>query len=170
MNSVYVHSDWLLDLRISCISFYQTRKYPLFFSRALIGYSSSGYPALLLVCKTEWMRAQVITFPAEFWLNKFIFYRWLFTGFVYTKIIIYLHLVNNCGLVSTQPVNIAFRTLWLATQARVIHWIFTGYAKHNGDFDQINFSFCRKRLWIWSFCLFQPVTISQKYGNTVTLS
>ena len=68
------------------------------FSHALIGYSSLGYPVLVytkpsnsvfhmlwlatqardilhypLVCKTQWMCAQIITLPAEFWLIKLHF-------------------------------------------------------------------------------------------------
>ena len=45
-------------------SIYQSREYP--FSRALIGYLSSGYPALPTGFETQWTRARVITFPAEF--------------------------------------------------------------------------------------------------------
>ena len=56
---LFARSDWLLKLGIS-----------------------TGY---LLVCKTQWTRARVITFPAEFWPDEIQFFcRWLFTGLVYT--------------------------------------------------------------------------------------
>ena len=43
-----------------------------------------------LVCKTQWTRARVISFPAKFWPDKIHFYRWLFSGLVYTNTIIHL--------------------------------------------------------------------------------
>ena len=49
-----------------------------------------------LVCKTQRTRARVITFPAEFWPDKIhFFFRWLFTGLVYTNTIIHLSVVIN---------------------------------------------------------------------------
>ena len=89
-----MHSDWLLKVRISCVSIYQTSRQ--WFLCTLIGYSSSGYPVLVYTKPVNsgffwvffcmlWLatqawdiywfakkngRARVITFPDEFWQNK----------------------------------------------------------------------------------------------------
>ena len=51
--------------------YYIPNQWIVFFSRALTGYLSSGYPALSTgLQKQKWMRARVITFSAEFSRNK----------------------------------------------------------------------------------------------------
>ena len=96
-------SDFLLSATanivflVSYVSIY-TKPVNSIFSRTLVGYSSSGYPVLVytkpvnsvfrtlllttqardilrysLVCKTQWTRARVITFPAEFLPDKIQF-------------------------------------------------------------------------------------------------
>ena len=58
-----------------------------------------------LVCKTNWMRARGITFPAEFWKTKTkIVFRWLCTGLVYTETIIHLHQERIRGQRGTLPI------------------------------------------------------------------
>ena len=60
--SLFVCADWLLQLGLSCSSTYQTSEQC--FSRALIGYSRSGYPPNIFWYKTKWPCAREISFQA----------------------------------------------------------------------------------------------------------
>ena len=97
--------EWKDNLRgVILVTIYQTSECA--FSRALICYPSSGYPALVYTNPVTiyFFRALIgysardihwfakhngrALFPLEFWTDKFNFCRWLFTGFLYTKTII----------------------------------------------------------------------------------
>ena len=69
--SLFACPDWLLQLGISCSSTYQTSEQC--FSRALIGYSRSGYPPNIFWYKTKWTCAREISFRAEFGSDKIHF-------------------------------------------------------------------------------------------------
>ena len=72
------------------ISIYKISEYP--FSRALIGYSSSGYSLdIHWFAKHKERALESPPFQSNFEQIKFIFCRWLFTGLVYTDTVIHLH-------------------------------------------------------------------------------
>ena len=73
---------------ISQISIYQSSEEC--FTHALIGYSSSGYPALSTGLQNT-MDARATNHQPSFDQMKYIFYHWLFTGLVYTNTSIHLY-------------------------------------------------------------------------------
>ena len=63
----------LLLILLSLLSIIITKPVDIYFRTLWLATQARDILHYPLVCKTQWTRARVIAFPAEFWLMKFIY-------------------------------------------------------------------------------------------------
>ena len=90
-----------------------------------------------LVCKTQWTRARVITFQPSFKQIKFIFYRWLFTGLVYTSTIIRLRVGEYGGYLPSLEISTAIHRHWRDVSLRQ-KTLLTGLVYTNTNYSELS--------------------------------